>query len=345
MRESRTISFHITGKPIGKQQTVVNTKNDRSYLKTSIFTLTNNNNVTTVLSVHGLSKKYGRIQALNNVSLEVPQGSVFGILGPNGSGKTTLLGIILDILRPTSGSFQLMGQPPSAQVRKGIGTLLETPNFYHYLSGERNLRIAATIKGHNYDDIDNVLEKVNLHQRKKSKFSSYSLGMKQRLAIASAMLGDPNILIFDEPTNGLDPVGIAEIRELIKRLAKEGKTIIMASHLLDEVEKVCTHVAILKKGELLAAGDVNEVLANEDIVEVGASDLVKLEQVLQGVNGYSQMKRADHCLKLFFPVGVAQLESINQHCFNNGVVLNYLQLKKKSLESKFFELTGTVSDR
>jgi ABC-2 type transport system ATP-binding protein len=301
--------------------------------------------VTTVLSVQGISKKYGRIQALNNVSLEVPQGSVFGILGPNGSGKTTLLGIILDILRPTSGTFQLMGQPPSATVRKGIGTLLETPNFYHYLSGERNLRIAATIKGHNYDDIDNVLEKVNLHQRKKSKFSSYSLGMKQRLAIASAMLGDPGILIFDEPTNGLDPVGIAEIRELIKRLAKEGKTIIMASHLLDEVEKVCTHVAILKKGELLAAGDVNEVLVNEDIVEVGAADLVKLEHVLQNVNGYSQLKHVDGCIKLFFPVGAAQLEQINQHCFNNGIVLNHLQLRKKSLETKFFELTGTVSDR
>jgi ABC-type multidrug transport system ATPase subunit len=301
--------------------------------------------VTTVLSIKGISKKYGRIQALNNVSFDVPQGSVFGILGPNGSGKTTLLGIILDILRPTAGSFELLGQPPSAEVRKGIGTLLETPNFYHYLSGERNLRIAAEIKGHGYGDIDSVLEKVNLHQRKTSKFSTYSLGMKQRLAIAAALLGNPNVLIFDEPTNGLDPVGIAEIRELIKRLAKEGKTIIMASHLLDEVEKVCTHVAIIKKGDLLAAGNVNEVLVNEDIVELASDDLSKLEQVLQGVNGYSSVKHADNCLQLFYPMGTAKLDAINQHCFNNGVVLNHLQLKKKSLEAKFFELTGNVSDR
>ena len=301
--------------------------------------------MTTVLSLKGISKNYGRIQALKNVSFEVPRGCVFGILGPNGSGKTTLLGIILDILRPTSGSFELMGQRPSAEIRKGIGTLLETPNFYHYLSGERNLRIAAEIKGKGLGDIDPVLERVNLYQRRASKFNTYSLGMKQRLAIASALLGNPDVLIFDEPTNGLDPVGIAEIRELIKKLAKEGKTIIMASHLLDEVEKVCTHVAILKKGELLAAGHVDEVLVNEDIVELGAADLTKLEQAVSSVNGYSHIKHADNCLQLFFPVGTAKLEDINQHCFNNGVVLNYLQLKKKSLESKFFELTGNVSDR
>jgi ABC-type multidrug transport system ATPase subunit len=301
--------------------------------------------VTTILSLKGISKKYGRIQALKDVSFDVPPGSVFGILGPNGSGKTTLLGIILDILRPTKGTFQLLGQPPSAEIRKGIGTLLETPNFYHYLSGERNLRIAAEIKGRGHDDVDMVLEKVNLHHRKTSKFSSYSLGMKQRLAIASSLLGNPNVLIFDEPTNGLDPVGIAEIRELIKRLAKEGKTIIMASHLLDEVEKVCSHVAILKKGELLAAGDVNEVLANEDVVELSAGDLSKLEQVLQNMNGCTSLQHAENHLELFYPFGTAKLDMINQHCFNNGVVLNHLQLKRKSLESKFFELTGKVSDR
>jgi ABC-2 type transport system ATP-binding protein len=301
--------------------------------------------VTTVLSLNGISKNYGRIQALKNVSFDVPKGSVFGILGPNGSGKTTLLGIILDILRPTSGSFQLLNQPPSADVRKGIGTLLETPNFYHYLSGERNLRINAAIKGRGFNDIDTVLEKVNLLQRKTSKFSTFSLGMKQRLAIGAALLGDPDVLVFDEPTNGLDPVGIAEIRELIKKLSREGKTIIMASHLLDEVEKVCTHVAILKKGTLLAAGNVDEVLVNEDIVEVSAADLAKLEQVIGSLNGFSSIKNEDNRLQLFYPIGTAKLEQINQHCFNNGVVLNHLQLKKKSLESKFFELTGSVSDR
>lgn len=299
----------------------------------------------TVLSLQGISKNYGRIQALKNVSFDIPRGSVFGILGPNGSGKTTLLGIILDILRPTSGSFRLLGEPPSAEIRKGIGTLLETPNFYHYLSGERNLRIAAEIKGRGKSDIDSVLEKVNLHQRRTSRFNTYSLGMKQRLAIASTLLGNPDVLIFDEPTNGLDPVGIAEIRELIRHLAKEGKTIIMASHLLDEVEKVCSHVAILKKGELLAAGHVDEVLVNEDIVEVASNDMARLESVIQSANGYTHIKKGEGSLQLYYPMGAAKLDEVNRHCFDNGVVLTHLVYKKKSLETKFFELTGKQSDR
>ena len=278
--------------------------------------------------------------ALNNVSFAVPEGSVFGILGPNGSGKTTMLGIVMDILKPSAGTFTFMGQPPTAAMRRRIGTLLETPNFYHYLSGEKNLRIAAEIKGKGLEQIDTVLQKVNLYQRKDSKFSTYSLGMKQRLAIASCLLGDPDVLVFDEPTNGLDPVGIAEIRELIKGLATEGKTIIMASHLLDEVEKVCTHVAILKMGVLITAGKVDEVLVNEDIVEIGAGNLSMLEQALQSLNGYTGSKKLKDHIQLFYGTGVADLEKINQHCFNNGVVLNHLQLKKKSLETKFLELTN-----
>jgi ABC-2 type transport system ATP-binding protein len=293
-----------------------------------------------VLTLNGISKSYGRIQALNNVSFSVPEGSVFGILGPNGSGKTTMLGIIMDILRPTSGSFTFYEQQPSAEMRKQIGTLLETPNFYHYLSGERNLRIAAEIKGKGRDQIDNVLRKVNLFQRKDSKFQTYSLGMKQRLAIASCLLGDPKVLVFDEPTNGLDPVGIAEIRELIVSIAAEGKTIIMASHLLDEVEKVCTHVGILKMGDLLAAGKVDEVLANEDIVEIGATNMQLLERTLHSLNGYNNVKKQSEYIQLLYPVGTANLESINEHCYKNGVVLNHLRLKKKSLETKFLELTN-----
>jgi ABC-type multidrug transport system ATPase subunit len=293
-----------------------------------------------VLTLNGLSKNYGSVRALNNVSFSVPEGSVFGILGPNGSGKTTTLGIILDILKPTSGSFQLMGQAPSAAVRRQIGTLLETPNFYHYLSAEQNLRIAAAIKQKGENDINDVLKKVNLYERRASKFSTFSLGMKQRLAIASALLGDPSLLIFDEPTNGLDPVGIAEIRELILRLSKEGKTILMASHLLDEVEKVCTHVAILKKGTLLTAGSVDEVLVNEDIVEISAADTDRLGAVIRQLQGYTQVKADGQRLQLYYPVGTARLEDINRFCFDNGVVLSQLQLKKKSLEAKFFELTN-----
>jgi len=293
-----------------------------------------------ILTVENLYKNYGSVQALKNVSFSVPSGSVFGILGPNGSGKTTLLGIIMDVLKATKGTYRLFDAAPTADQRKQIGTLLETPNFYHYLSAQKNLEIAAAIKGVSIEDIPRVLEIVNLTQRKDSKFSTYSLGMKQRLAIASCLLGDPHVMVFDEPTNGLDPVGIAEIRELIKKLYHQGKTIIMASHLLDEVEKVCTHVAILKKGELITSGDVNEILANEDIVEIGSDDNEKLLLILKSLNNYTNIKQADDLLQLFYPVGTANLGEINKHCFNNGVVLNHLNVKKKSLEAKFFELTN-----
>ena len=298
-----------------------------------------------ILTLQNITKFYGPIQALNKVSLEVPEGSVFGILGPNGSGKTTMLGIVMDVLRATEGNYLWFGEQPLPKHRTRIGTLLETPNFYHYLSGERNLRIAAEIKGHGLQDIPNVLKRVNLWERKDSKFSTYSLGMKQRLALASCLLGNPSVLVFDEPTNGLDPVGIAETRDLIKRLAKEGKTIILASHLLDEVEKVCSHVAILQKGKLIAAGHVDEVLVNEDIAEVGAADLLQLEKVLKNTNGWKEIRKEGSVIQLFFPVGTASLESINEHCFKNGIVLNHLQLKKKSLEVKFFELTQSQNSK
>jgi ABC-2 type transport system ATP-binding protein len=292
-----------------------------------------------ILTVNNLHKNYGYVKALQGVSFSVPKGSVFGILGPNGSGKTTLLGIIMDILRPTSGSFTLFDQAPSEKLRKRIGTLLETPNFYHYLNAVQNLTITATIKGRGLEDIDSVLKQVNLDQRKFSKFNTYSLGMKQRLAIAACLLGNPEVLVFDEPTNGLDPVGIAEIREMIKKLSKEGKTIIMASHLLDEVEKVCTHVAILQKGTLITHGHVDEILVNEDIVEVGAANLDQLFSTLQQYSGASQVKKNEQHVDLFFPNGAAQLEAVNRYCFDKGVTINHLRLRKKSLESKFFELT------
>ncbi|HMZ46540.1 MAG TPA: ATP-binding cassette domain-containing protein, partial [Chitinophagaceae bacterium] len=207
---------------------------------------------TAVLSIQNLVKYYGSIKALDGISYDIPKGCVYGILGPNGSGKTTTLGIVLNVLNQTSGTYLWFGNPANADTRKKIGSLLETPNFYHYLSAVDNLKITQSInKRGTEEDIHKVLEIVNLAQRKNSKFSTYSLGMKQRLAIAAALLGNPEVLVLDEPTNGLDPVGIAEIRELIKSLAENGKTIIMASHLLDEVEKVCTHVAIMKKGVLI----------------------------------------------------------------------------------------------
>lgn len=292
-----------------------------------------------ILTVENLHKNYGPIQALKGVSFSVPKGSVYGILGPNGSGKTTLLGIILNVLKASSGSFKLFDEAPSHVHRQQIGTLLETPNFYHYLNAVQNLKIAATIKQRGKADIDRVLELVNLEQRKFSKFSTYSLGMKQRLAIASSLLGDPDVLIFDEPTNGLDPVGIAETRELIKKLHKAGKTIIMASHLLDEVEKVCTHVAILQKGTLLTHGHVDEMLITDEIVETAAANMQQLQNILQQYPGAKKVAVNDPFVELTFAAGAASLDTLNRYCFEQGVTLHHLRLRKKSLETKFFELT------
>jgi ABC-2 type transport system ATP-binding protein len=293
-----------------------------------------------ILTIENLSKNYGKIQALQQVSFSVPKGTVYGILGPNGSGKTTMLGIVMDVLKSSGGSYRLFDEMPNETHRKRMGTLLETPNFYHYLSAVQNLKIAAKIKQRGEDDIDRVIEVVGLTQRKNSPFSSYSLGMKQRLAIGSALLGNPEVLVLDEPTNGLDPVGIAEIRSLIMSLASQGKTIIMASHMLDEVEKVCTHVAILKYGKLIASGDVNEILVNEDVVELAASNLDALKNMLTSFPNILSLQIKDKVVQMNLSQGTANMEAINKFCFDNNFVLTHLQLKKKSLETKFLELTN-----
>ncbi len=295
-----------------------------------------------MLSVSHLVKHYGKIQALKGVSFEVPEGSVFGILGPNGSGKTTLLSIVLGVLSADAGNYEWFGQTASPALRKQIGSLLETPNFYHYLSAVNNLKITQSISGRgDLSAIEKVLQQVNLFERRHSKFSSYSLGMKQRLAIAAALLGDPKILVLDEPTNGLDPVGIAEIRSLILALRDKGHTIIMASHLLDEVEKVCSHVAILKTGTLVACGAVQDVLAQEDMVELAASDLKELAALLQRMPGVHSVSVSAQTVSISLPRGSARLDEINRYCFENGIVLTHLMLKRKRLEEKFFELTHT----
>lgn len=309
--------------------------------------------MSSVLSIQNISKSYGPVKALQNVSFEVPKGSVFGILGPNGSGKTTMLGIVMDILKPSTGTFLWNGQPGSSnEMRRQIGTLLETPNFYHYLSGQKNLEIAAAIKEKGKDDIARVLDKVNLTQRKNSKFSTYSLGMKQRLAIASTLLGDPDILVFDEPTNGLDPAGIAEIRELMKELNRQGKTIIMASHILDEVEKVCTHVAIVQKGVLKTVGTVHDVLnastssgaAVTVEIDVAADDLAALGDVLRQLPGILNIVATDKMFSIEAEETISSA-AINKFCFEKGIVLSQLNLRRKSLEKRFLEITGGKSDR
>jgi ABC-type multidrug transport system ATPase subunit len=297
-----------------------------------------------ILSIHQVSKFYGPVQALRSVSFEVPEGCVFGVLGPNGSGKTTLLGILLDVLRADQGHFEWFGGMPRHEARRKIGSLLETPNFYHYLSAVKNLEINARIRERGEDDIDRVLDIVRLSPRKHSKFSTYSLGMKQRLAIANALLGRPKVLLLDEPTNGLDPEGIAEIRELIRSLIQEGITVIMASHLLDEVEKVCTHAAVLKKGSLLISGSVQEAFQHSAYVELGATDVAMLRTMLQEMQGIRIVGEENGLLRVELTQGM-QPDAINRACFEKGIVLNHIALRKKSLEAHFMELTrgGSVA--
>ena len=296
----------------------------------------------TVLSIKNLAKSYGSVRALNGVSFDVPEGSVFGILGPNGSGKTTLLGIVMDVLRANGGNFLWFGQPGgSPEQRRKIGSLLETPNFYSYLSGTDNLKITQAISGRGTKkDIDDVLKKVSLYDRRWSSFKSFSLGMKQRLAIGAALLGNPKVLVLDEPTNGLDPVGIAEIRKLIVELKEQGHTIIMASHLLDEVEKVCTHAAILKTGNLITTGNVDEIMMDEDVVELSAADLTALIAVIKQMSKAVTVDDKAGTVQIVLPKGTAKMDEINRFCFNNGVVLTQLVLRKKRLEARFFELTN-----
>ena len=294
-----------------------------------------------VLTINNVAKSYGKVKALKGVSFEVPEGSIFGILGPNGSGKTTLLSIVLDVLKANKGDFHWFGHPGSPEQRRKIGSLLETPNFYHYMSGRDNLKVTQTISGRGKEsDIDEVMKKVKLFERRKSKFSSYSLGMKQRLAIAASLLGGPKVMVLDEPTNGLDPVGIAEIRELMVELRNHGHTIIMASHLLDEVEKICTHVAILKTGNLVTTGLVEDVLSNEDVVELGAADMQKLATVIKEISNTVIIDEKTRTLQITMGKGTANLEMINNFCFEKGIVLNHMLLRKKRLEARFFELTN-----
>lgn len=299
-----------------------------------------------VLSIQNISKSYGSIHALKEVSFSVPRGSVFGILGPNGSGKTTLLGILLNVLLPNEGSFSWLGGIAPHEARKRIGALLETPNFYHYLSAWDNLEITANIRGRGLDDRERVLKLVRLWERKDSKFTTFSLGMKQRLAIAAALLGGPDVLVLDEPTNGLDPSGIAEIRTLIKEMAASGITVIMASHMLDEVEKVCTHVAVLKQGTLLTTGPVEIAMGNNVEagieIEVKAADILALENEVKNLPGFRNVRVLDGMLIVLCNESQSP-EALNRHCIQSGIVLSHLRLRSKSLETKFMELTGGQS--
>lgn len=293
--------------------------------------------MTAILNINGISKSYGNVQALNNLSLQINKGEVFGILGPNGSGKTTTLGILLGVLNADSGSYSWNGNTPSKHDRKKIGSLLETPNFYPYLTARQNLSIVCKVKEVPESEVDRVLSIVDLINRADSKFKSFSLGMKQRLAIASALLGNPETLVLDEPTNGLDPQGIAEIRTIILDLAAAGKTIIMASHILDEVEKTCTHVAVLKLGNLLTFGPIQSVLNNQEQLIVASENLDLLKLTLYQIDGVSNIQQVGKKLSLMLATE-KDSSYLNKALFDKGIVLSEIGVKKSDLEANFLEL-------
>jgi len=293
----------------------------------------------TILQTENLSKHYGRIRAIDGLNLCIEQGQVYGILGPNGSGKTTLLGTILGVLRPSAGSFTWFEGRYGKNPRRRMGALLETPNFYPYLNAVENLRIVAHIKRAANPRIDDLLELVKLSERKHSKFKTYSLGMKQRLAIAATLIGDPEVLIYDEPTNGLDPLGIAEVRSTLQQIAAGGKTVLLASHILDEVEKICSHVAILQRGKLLAAGTVGSILSDEVEIEIGAPGVEKLIPLLEKHPAVKALERRNEHLLLKADPQLDPAE-LNRLAFQNGIVPHHLLARKKSLEKEFLEITG-----
>ena len=305
-----------------------------------LFTFTSNhNNLETVLSTTALKKQYGPIKAVNGLDLRVEKGAVYGILGPNGSGKTTTLGMLLGIIQPTSGAYSWFNNGSLDINRKRIGSLLEQPNFYPYLSGEQNLKVVAKIKGVDEGTIDAVLASVNLLERKKSPARTYSLGMRQRLALASALLGNPDVLLLDEPTNGLDPQGIAEVREFITQQSAQGRTIILASHILDEGEKVCAHVSVIKKGTLLAEGSVADLIKGETQVEIAADNN---EIVLQAIQSFTGIKKAAQensiiVINVDEKFNAAQL---NKYLSEKNIYLQHLNVRKKRLEEQFLELTA-----
>lgn len=295
----------------------------------------------TILSIKNLDKKYGAVHAVNNLSFDIKKGTVYGILGPNGSGKSTTLGIILNVVNRTSGEFSWFdGKLSTHEALKKVGAIIERPNFYPYMTATQNLALICKIKGISTEKIDEKLKTVNLFERKDSKFKTFSLGMKQRLAIASALLNDPEILILDEPTNGLDPQGIHEIRQIIKKIAVNGTTILLASHLLDEVEKVCSHLVVIRKGIKLYSGRLDEMTASKGLFELKIEqDSHKLIQILENHKDIERVSQ-DHETIIAILKNDISASEINQYIFENGLFLSHLVKRKPSLEQQFLDLTN-----
>lgn len=298
----------------------------------------------TILSVKNLHKRYGHVHAVNNLSFDIQKGNVYGFLGPNGSGKSTTLGIILNVINKDSGEFSWFdGTLSTHQALKKVGAIIERPNFYPYMTAVQNLKLICKIKGVSYDSIGEKLRTVNLYERRNSKFATYSLGMKQRLAIASALLNDPEILILDEPTNGLDPQGIHEIRGIIRAIAKNGTTILLASHLLDEVEKVCSHVVVIRNGVKLYNGKVDTMTASNGLLEVMTDG--NQEELIRVLKNHYDVAKITQDDKLI----IAHLESettastINKYLLEKGIPVSHLVMRKPSLEEQFLDLTNQTT--
>ena len=295
----------------------------------------------TILSLKNLDKKFGRVHAVNNLSFDIQKGNVYGILGPNGSGKSTTLGIILNVVNKTSGEFSWFdGNLSTHQALKKVGAIIERPNFYPYMTAIQNLSLICKIKDISTEKINEKLKIVNLFERRNSKFKTYSLGMKQRLAIASALLNNPEILILDEPTNGLDPQGIHEIREIIQKIAKNGTTILLASHLLDEVEKVCSHVVVIREGVKLYSGRVDKMSASFGLFELNTNDPKnKLISILNNNSHIGSVKEEGDYIIAYLTEEMEASE-INNYLFKNGITVSHLVKRKPSLEEQFLNLTN-----
>lgn len=295
----------------------------------------------TILSIQNLNKHFGKLQAVKNVSLEIHKGNVYGILGPNGSGKSTTLGIVLNVVNKSSGNYSWFGgKMQTHEALKKVGAIIERPNFYPYMTAEENLKLVCKIKSINYSKVEEKLGVVGLMERKDSKFSTFSLGMKQRLAIASALLNDPEILILDEPTNGLDPQGIHQIRDIIRIIASQGTTILLASHLLDEVEKVCSHVLVLRKGEILYSGPVDGMSSNEGFFELQSDDNAALKTVLSSHPSVEKIVEEEDKIWVYLH-GPLEASALNRFLAEKNIYLNHLVKRKNSLEEQFLELTNT----
>ena len=294
----------------------------------------------TILKITNLNKIFNKhLHAVKNVSFEIKKGNVYGILGPNGSGKSTTLGIVLNVVNKTSGDFEWFeGKVATHDALKKVGAIIERPNFYPYMTAKENLELVCKIKGTSLSKVDEKLELVGLLERKNDKFRTYSLGMKQRLAIASALLNDPEILILDEPTNGLDPQGIRQIRDIIRIIASQGTTILLASHLLDEVEKVCSHVVVLRKGEMLYQGSVHDMIENNSFFELKSDDKEQLKLALQNHPSVEKIEEEEGKVLVYLKQDIAA-KDLNSYLFEQKIVLEHLVKRKNSLEEQFLELT------